>query len=377
MRKAHILLLALFCTTAVSGQAPLPLTCNSNAPGWGTNLGTISFATTQVWQISGNDIIQVWSDAVTATACQKTAFSGATWWGFNDRENDFNADCRSNPGFPGDLFTWCAVVRFADQLCPYPWRVPTQQDFMDLHIALGGTGAMMGNQFITDNYINRWGGAFGGFSYSDGTLLERGTQGIYWSLSAPDPITVDASFVLYFSRESGVAWPMHSSRRYGLALRCIRQEQSEIVTLWNSVLAVANPQNIDQLRNATYRWYRNDVLLPQSSGYWIDVGSPIPAGRYSVSVHYAGAEILFLERTFSQPFGVSASPNPINISDELTVEAYGATIERIEVFDMNGVLLNTIVGDNMSVVGFNIPGIHILRIHLDNQIIETLRIVVQ
>ncbi|MCL2416794.1 MAG: Ig-like domain-containing protein [Bacteroidales bacterium] len=155
--------------------------CNSNTPGWGESLGTVTRGT-QEWIIEGHGISQIWSDAVTATACvnRTTEFRGGT-------TDNFNADCRSNPDLPGDFFSWCAVVRFADQLCPYPWRVPTTQDFRDLDIAMGSNGNSRTDlAFVNANYITRWGGRFGGFSRSGGTLWHQGVWGLYWAQSEHD-----------------------------------------------------------------------------------------------------------------------------------------------------------------------------------------------
>jgi len=198
--------------------------CNVNTPGWGSSLGIVTRGA-QEWAISGNGITQIWSDAVTATNCQKTTFAGGS-------TGNFSADCRSNPDYPGDLFSWCAVIRFQDQLCPDPWRVPTTEDFINLDIAMGGNGRVRNTgtssvatpQFTTDNYINRWGGALGGACVfegahvSDGTLFSQGTA-FYWSQT--EFYATDAGF-LHF-RTSGTIWP--SSRffkQYGLSLRCVR-----------------------------------------------------------------------------------------------------------------------------------------------------------
>jgi len=195
---------------------PVPMTgCNLNTPEWGESLGTVGFYTDTEWLIEGNYITQIWSDAVTATACQKTTFAGGS-------TEDFNADCRSNTGFNGDLFSWCAVVRFADELCPYPWRVPTAQDFVDLDIALGGTGMSRTDgtatpQFVTDNFITRWGGAFG-TSDAD-TPDDQGTWGIYWSQAE---ISTDIALGLGFST-NGHVWTNGSrSKGNSFMLRCVR-----------------------------------------------------------------------------------------------------------------------------------------------------------
>jgi len=187
--------------------------CNFNTPGWGNYLGTISFHTNQTWTIEGNNISQIWSDAVTATNCRKTTFSGGS-------SNNFNADCRSNPNFPGDLFSWCAVVRFADQLCPYPWRVPTTEDFRDLDIAMGGTGSPRVNlNFVNTNYIQRWGGRFGGNSGSRGTLFYQSFWGDYWSQSEMSAVY---GRPLVFGAGGSIIPQSSVTKAHGLTLRCVR-----------------------------------------------------------------------------------------------------------------------------------------------------------
>jgi len=191
--------------------------CNTNPAGWGESLGTVSFHSQgHNVVIEGNGITQTWSGAVTATNCNKTPFNG--WEGVNN----FNADCRSNPDFPGDLFSWCAVVRFADQLCPYPWRVPTQQDFIDLDIAMGGTGNFRADlDFINANYITRWGGAFGGVCASNGTVHYQGSRVGYWS-QAESGADADGAFALDFAT-SGLVNPQSPWHKItGLPVRCVR-----------------------------------------------------------------------------------------------------------------------------------------------------------
>jgi len=190
--------------------------CNQNTPGWGKSLGTVTFHSQgHNVVVSGNGITQTWSGAVTATNCQKTTFAGGS-------TGNFNADCRSNnSGFPGDLFSWCAVVRFADELCPYPWRVPTLQDFIDLDIAMGGNGNIRGDtpQFVQDNYITRWGGAFGGYCSSDGTLLNQGIWGIYWSQTENYATN---GRILFFSTSGNISPQGWNAKVVGLTLRCVR-----------------------------------------------------------------------------------------------------------------------------------------------------------
>ena len=199
--------------------------CNLNTPGWGNSLGTVSFYTNQEWMIEGNGIFQIWSDAVTAVNCQKYTFWGGSRQhlpGYGYFAFNFAADCRSNSGFPGDFFSWCAVVRFADQLCPYPWRVPTTEDFRNLDIAMGGSGDSNNRgdtpQFVQDNYITRWGGRFGGRCFLNGVVLERGSWGHYW---AQTDIGHGSAHLLSVGI-GNVAPQQWNTKYYGFTLRCVR-----------------------------------------------------------------------------------------------------------------------------------------------------------
>ena len=190
----------------------MPIGCNDNTPSWGASLGTVSFYTNETWTITRNDITQTWSDAVTASGCQKTTFTAST----------AVATCRSNPDFPGDLFSWCAVVRFADQLCPYPWRFPTNNDFRDLDIALGGNGfgspATVAR--VNNEYIERWGGAFGGWTGMGQGLTQQGFFGTYWSQSQHESGMHARTLVI--GTDGSIAPQMSNTMSTGSTLRCVR-----------------------------------------------------------------------------------------------------------------------------------------------------------
>jgi len=203
-------------TTFVNNMVHQPTTVVDGR--WLTSLGVVNFATDNTWTISNGTITQIWSDAVTATSCQKTSFNGGTLeagvW-------TFHVDCRSNPGFPGDLFSWLAVYELREELCPYPWRVPTMEDFIDLDIAMGGNGRNRGStpQFVIDNYINRWGGAFGGGCGPTGTLWHQNSWGDYWSLSSRDG---NYGVFLFFSTLGAVGPRDWDHKSDGLSLRCVK-----------------------------------------------------------------------------------------------------------------------------------------------------------
>jgi len=231
--------------------------CNLNTPGFGASLGTVSFATSQTWTVlssGGGRSSQVWSGAVTATACagRTTQFAGGTF-------GSVNADCRNSTGttaFNGHYFTWCAVVRFADELCPYPWRVPTRQDFIDLDLNLGGTGL---NRDVGENSPtgavtlgftgstaanspqSRWGGAR--FTGQATNVTHPATW--YWSSTSAGG-TAGAGIVLGYHVASIV--PQATSMGYvGGALRCVRD--------WTVEGAGCNPNHSNWLPSiGTVTW---------------------------------------------------------------------------------------------------------------------------
>ncbi|MCL2412990.1 MAG: hypothetical protein FWC98_02515 [Bacteroidales bacterium] len=186
--------------------------CNINIPGFGESIGTASFATNQQWTIGS----LTWSDAVQTTVCSNRETYHGGYWG----EQNFNADCRSNPGQKGDLFTWCAVVRFQDELCPYPWRVPTQADFLYLDVQLGGdTQNRNDDAAIKNLYLSNWGATFSGYCSPSGVRGVQGTWAYYWSVSQAGATT---GFMLGLSAK-GFVGPRRDSVKYrGFSLRCVR-----------------------------------------------------------------------------------------------------------------------------------------------------------
>jgi len=205
--------------------------CVVETPGFKEGLGTVGFATSKTWKVDN----QEWSDAVTATKCQKETF-----FGMSSGKN--NADCRTNPNYSGDLFSWCAVYLFQKQLCPAPWRVPTKDDFVALDKALRETTTVVktvreasGYGFVEreiterislkSQYANLWGLVYGGSCNLDGSLANqslRESRALYWSSSE---YCADNGFRLNISRH-GEQWQTSpddwNRKSIGVPLRCVR-----------------------------------------------------------------------------------------------------------------------------------------------------------
>ena len=238
-------------TTKIEVYKVLPNFCNTRIPLWGDSIGTISWGTIGNTDInSGATTIigrggrhnQVWSGAVFASACaDKTRFNGGIADWNNPENSNFNADCsRAHTELTGHFFSWCAVVRFADQLCPAPWRVPTREDFRDLDLNLGGTGY---NRFVGDHFdgvVNgftiaeqqRWyisaggtgsnpqiGGTWGGARFTG----LAGNPTVDWSLywSSTEQTTIQAFHLTLIGGSIGTQTA--TSKYRGHVLRCVRQ----------------------------------------------------------------------------------------------------------------------------------------------------------
>ena len=117
-------------------------------------------------------------------------------------------------GNKGNLFSWCAVVRFKDQLCPLPWRVPVREDSIALYKVLGGTGKGQDNSILRDEYLNKWGGA-----YNEADDRGSSSSATYWLLS--EESEYDGYSMGFYS--NGYVGPYGSGgKNHGQTLRCVR-----------------------------------------------------------------------------------------------------------------------------------------------------------
>ncbi len=192
-------------------------------------LGTVSFRTDETWVVAG----RTWSDAVTATRCQKEDYDG----GSNVR--GYKVDCRKSEATDyygvdwkyGDLFSWKTVDTYGAILCPAPWRTPVAQDFIELDIALGGNGS--NNEMLSGRiprYQDEWGGELGGYAWfgkpdmtfeNDVTVYQSATQyACYWS---GESLTQYNAGSLHFGDARGYITPAGiGDKGMGFNLRCVK-----------------------------------------------------------------------------------------------------------------------------------------------------------
>jgi uncharacterized protein (TIGR02145 family) len=157
---------------------------------------------------------------------------------------NFNADCRSNPNRVfrgdttryGDLFSWCAVARFGNELCPGNWRVPTQEEMMGLDTLLGSNGRSTSNgssathantiaaQELRTKYLEDWGAKYGGTCNTVGVLSNQNVWGFYWTQLEGNSTSSRGLHVgSTVSNSTVVINPqLNHFKFHGFTLRCIR-----------------------------------------------------------------------------------------------------------------------------------------------------------
>jgi hypothetical protein len=151
----------------------------------------------RIWPI-GN---QLWSDHINAPDCDKTSFDGGT-------ELQPKADCRKNPAYYY-LYSWLYVYQNQNRLCPAPWRVPTREDFAELHTVMHRD---------TVDCVVVWGGALGGNTY-EGKMLMIGSIGYYWTAEESD---LSHAYNLFFSKGGGHILQSHDRKTFGFQIRCVQ-----------------------------------------------------------------------------------------------------------------------------------------------------------
>jgi uncharacterized protein (TIGR02145 family) len=165
-------------------------------------------ASTQTWTIG----TQTWSDAIHIPACDKEDFENS--------ETDPRCRSYTHEGTTYYYYNWPYTDLNAADLCPSPWRVPTTDDFVALDIALGGTGEERYDEdpsWVNANYINKWGGSYGGFAHGS-SMLNVGSHGDYWSSTKHGT----TAYLLHFN-SGGTIYPQNDSNRVnGFQVRCVK-----------------------------------------------------------------------------------------------------------------------------------------------------------
>jgi len=200
------------------------------------------FLTDQIWTVGS----QQWSDVVVSDQCVAADTEWIVAQHGGALATGWMTHCRKSAEGFGDGFSWCAVMRFRNILCPDGWRVPTAQDFINLDIALRGTGTgemvTSGSdptldERLAEEWIPRWAprpigswNPLASLGIEPGDFQNVGISGSYWSsteandasgrvlsLTLPNPDNAAAARSLAPAASGGKGTP--------IALRCVRDVQ--------------------------------------------------------------------------------------------------------------------------------------------------------
>jgi uncharacterized protein (TIGR02145 family) len=229
------------------------LTTSESTVGTHTYVRQIKTADCPEWVSSNAYVVAVKSDLPPDTGMQTWTFSGLTWTMSGQTWSDPNwtqtwsgassyvpAGCINNATFndnlsprytdaglqagSGYLYNYVCVFKEQHNLCPAPWRVPTLQDFIDLDRKFGGTGddrTGAGQGVITTNYINAWGGVYGGYAYAGACtgVCYKGAHANYWTITGA---RTHAYHLGISYPDDSIGPQNYDYQRYGLQLRCVR-----------------------------------------------------------------------------------------------------------------------------------------------------------
>jgi uncharacterized protein (TIGR02145 family) len=168
-------------------------------------------ASAKTWVI-GN---QTWSDVIQMP---------------DSNDDEFESDDRLSPQSrsytDGDgtsyYYNWAYVNQRSADLCPAPWHVPTNTDFVALDMALGGNGANRVNEnptWVREQYIAAWGATYGGSVDRENQVVNRGASAHYWS-SMPNGSLTAYSMI---ASVNGIVYPQLSHYKVnGFMVRCVK-----------------------------------------------------------------------------------------------------------------------------------------------------------
>jgi hypothetical protein len=149
-------------------------------------------ASTQTWTF-GN---QTWSDAIHCSECNKETFE----------ESYTDPRCRSytSGGKTYYYYNWAYVDANKEKMCPSPWRVPTQEDFVTLV------------NFDTDDQVPMlWG--YGG--YAGGSFYELGNENIYYWSSTVHSSNTNWAYYYWYRGALAIEYP---NKHLGMQVRCVK-----------------------------------------------------------------------------------------------------------------------------------------------------------
>ena len=154
-----------------------------------------------------------------------------------------------------------------------------------------------------------------------------------------------------------------------------------IIKLWNNVLAVSNGDKYEEIRNATFRWYRNGTLLSGSLQY-LRFDGAIPAGEYKVEITTKDGFTITVTFTVAAAAAVKAYPNPLMAGTTLTIETgeERSANEQVQVYNLLGTPVRAAVNretNGYRISGLNASGTYLIRIAKPGETPTSIKVIVK
>ncbi len=154
-----------------------------------------------------------------------------------------------------------------------------------------------------------------------------------------------------------------------------------IIKLWNNVLAVSNGDKYEEIRNATFRWYRNGTLLSGSQQY-LRFDGAIPAGEYKVEITTKDGFTITVTLTVAAAAAVKAYPNPLMAGTTLTIETgeERSANEQVQVYNLLGTPVRAAVNRETTgyrISGLNASGTYLIRIAKPGETPTSIKVIVK
>ena len=154
-----------------------------------------------------------------------------------------------------------------------------------------------------------------------------------------------------------------------------------IIKLWNNVLAVSNGDKYEEIRNATFRWYRNGTLLSGSQQY-LRFDGAIPAGEYKVEITTKDGFTITVTYTVAAAAAVKAYPNPLMAGTTLTIETgeERSANEQVQVYNLLGTPVRAAVNretNGYRISGLNASGTYLIRIAKPGETPTSIKVIVK
>jgi len=179
---------------------------------------------TQQWMRENLDVLTYRNGDIISQVTNTTAWAALTTGAWCYYNNDV-----ANGAIYGKLYNWYAV-NDSRGLAPTGWHVASDAEWTTLSTLLGGESVAGGKMKTTG--ITRWitpntgatnesgfAGLPGGYRYYDGTFLNVGNNGVWWS-STESNTTLAWARVLYY--DAGNIFRSNTIKKGGFSVRCLR-----------------------------------------------------------------------------------------------------------------------------------------------------------